>query len=187
MCGGAHAVNNSDVDVKEYRVWIHTLPVGQSAYAHVRIFSRSNTAGFKRLQRVLWWRQSCRASTLTLTFSKRHSLCPVGRPSDVQFQSTSLRVFTLPSSLKRCCPHWRGHRGTPPFQLAQREGKARMDLSCNRQSFLTTSSALLHCATPVQPTNYERVDGDDMFPIRGVSPTSGAWWNSAPFDVSFAQ
>ena len=73
---------------------------------------------------------------------------------------TSLRVFTLPSSLKRRCPHRRGYRGTPPFQLAQRKGKGRIDLSRNRQSFLTTSSAMLHCATPVQSTKYERVDGN---------------------------
>ena len=156
---------------KNFGVWIPTLPLGQSAYAHVRILSRSNIAGFKRLQRVLWWRQSCRASTLTLTSSKRHSLRPAGRTSDFQFQSTSLRVFTLPSSLKRCCPHRRGHRGTPPLQLAQRKGKGRIYISRNRQSFLTTSSALLHCATPVQSTKYERVDGDDMSPINGVSPT----------------
>ena len=74
----------------------HTL-LGQSAYAHVRILSRSNPAGFKLLQRVLRWRQSCRASTLTLSSSKRHSLDPAGRTSDFQFQLTSLRMFTLPS------------------------------------------------------------------------------------------
>ena len=73
------------------------------------------TAGIKRLQKVLWWRQSCRASTPTLTSSKRHSLRPAGRTSDFQFQLTSLRVFTLPSSLKRCYLHSRESRGTPPF------------------------------------------------------------------------
>ena len=71
------------------------------------------------------------------------------------FVTTSLRVFTLPSSLKRRCPHRRGYRGTPPFQLAQRKGKGCIDLSRNRQSFLTTSSALLHCATPMQSTKYD--------------------------------
>ena len=110
---------------------------GQSAYAHVRILSRSNTAGFKR-----------RASALILTSSKCHSLRPAGRTSDFQFQWTTLRVFTLPSSLKQRCPHRRGYRGTPPFQLAQRKGKGRVDLSRNRQSFLTTSSARRQCNQP---------------------------------------
>ena len=64
-------------------------------------------------------------------------------------------MFTLPSSLKRRCPPPRGSRGTPPFQLDQRKGERRTDLSHNRQSFLATSSALLHCATPVQSTKYE--------------------------------
>ena len=103
----------------------------------------------QRLQRVLRWRQPCRASTLTLPSSKRYSLRPAGRTSDFQFQLNSLRVFTPTNSLKRRCPHPRGSRGTPPIQLAQRMGKRRTDLSHNRQSFLTTSSALLHCATPV--------------------------------------
>ena len=132
------------MDVEEFWVWIPTLSLGQRAYAHVRILSRSNTAGFKRLQRVLRWCQFCRASTLTLTSSKRHSLRPAGRTSGFQFQLTSLRVFTLPKNLKRRCPHRRGYDGTLPFQLAQRKGKGRIDLSRNRQSFLTTSSALLH-------------------------------------------
>ena len=112
---------------------------------------------------LLRWRQPSRASTRTLTSSKRHSLRPAGRTSDFQFQLTPLRVFTLPSSLKRRCPHRRGYRGTPPFQLAQIKGKTRTDLSHNRQSFLITSSALLHCATPVQSTQYERVDGNSTY------------------------
>ena len=109
--------------MEEFWVWIPLFPLGQSAYAHVRTLSRSTTAGFKRLQRVLWWRQSCRASTLTLTSSKRLSLHPAGRTSDFQFQLTSLRVFTLPSSLKRRCLHSRESRGTPSFNWhREREG-----------------------------------------------------------------
>ena len=43
--------------------------------------------------------------------------------------------------------------------LREREIR-RIDLSRNRQCFLTTSSALLHCATPIQSTKYERVGGN---------------------------
>ena len=39
----------------------------------------------------------------------------------------------------------------------------------------------------MQSTKYERVDGDNMSPTNGVSPTSGEQWNSIPFTVSFAQ
>ena len=146
--------------MEEYRVWIHTLLLGQSAYAHVRILSRSNTAGFKRLQRVLRWRQSCRASALILTSLKCHSLRPAGRTSDFQFQLTSLRVFTLPRSLKRRCLHSRGSRGTPPFNWHRERERDVLTFHDNRQSFRTISIALLRCATPVQSTKYERVDGN---------------------------
>ena len=98
-----------------------------------------------------------RVNSLTFIFK-----APLSSPccSDFQFRLTNLRVFTLPSSLKRRCPHPRGSRGTPPFQLAQRKGEDVLTFHTIIKAFLTTSIALLHCATPVQSTKYERVDGN---------------------------
>ena len=43
---------------------------------------------------------------------------------------------------------------------AVEQDKERTANITNRQSFLTSCSALLHCTTPVQATKVERVDGN---------------------------
>ena len=125
----------------------HTLPRTERIRSCPHLFAVKHR-GSKRLQRVLRWRQSCRASALILTSSKCHSLRPAGRTSDFQFQLTSLQIFTLPSSLKTTLSTSAWISWNSALQLAQRKEKRRIDLSRNRQSFLTTSSARRQCNQP---------------------------------------
>ena len=86
-----------------------------------------------------------RVSILILNWSMLLLPFTTDMPAGLELISTLISRCRYPAQTET--PPRPEYRGTPPFRLSQRKGHRRVDLSRNRQSFLTTFSALLHCAT----------------------------------------
>ena len=86
-----------------------------------------------------------RVSILILNWSMLLLPFTTDMPAGLELTSTLISRCRYPAQTET--PPRPEYRGTPPFQLSQRKGNRRIDLSRDRQSFLTTFSALLHCAS----------------------------------------